>query len=197
MKQGIKTVLKTTSMLVPALIFALSAAGLGTAHAAYAKEKERIYKLYRETDEDFSRAQRLQQDNLDEDFKAGLLTREEYDEKKEYLSSDKFTESVIELDSTLDDEVKLLKDSKNKFLIAAYSTFATGLISGGLSCAIYPEKIKELRAKLEIHKNASKNKDELPKPIVYNLDEERKTQSKTERKKMSDYHEEDEEQTKK
>ena len=159
MKNNLGKILKLTTVLAPALVFGISAAGLGTAHAVYIKEKERVYKLYRETDEDFSSAQRMQLDNLEEDFKAGQITEEEYNEKKEYLSSDKFTESVIELDTTLDDEVKSLKNKKDQFFLAAYSSFTMGLIAGGLSCAIYPERIKEMLVKAEMHKNATKNKN--------------------------------------
>lgn len=191
MSNKIIAVLKMAGILAPAIVLGLSTAGIGTAYAVYSKEKSRIFKLYRETDKDFSFAQTQQIEILDKDFHSGLIDEEEYNEKKEYLSSDKFTQSVMELDTTLDDEIKSLKNSKVKFLIATYTSLATWLISGGISCYFYPGKIKEHIMKKEIYKNASKYPTKTPKPIIYKLEEEK--ESKSARKRLEDYHEEVEE----
>ena len=196
MSNKVTAVLKMAGILAPAIILGLSTAGIGTAFAVYSKEKSRIYKLYRDTDEDFSRAQTQQMEILDEDFNSGLIDELEYNEKKDYLSSDRFTQSVMDLDTTLDDEIKSLKNTRTKFIIATYSALATWLISGGVSCGFYPGKVKEYLLKREIQKNAAKITPPPPKPIVYTLNDD-DLESKGDRKSLEDYHEEVEEPTKK
>ena len=189
-------ILKMAGVLAPAVVLGLSTIGIGTAFAVYTEERSRIYKTYRETDEDFLRAQSYQMEILNNDLKNGIINDEEYNKKKEYLSSDDFTQSVIDLDTTLDDEIKSLKDSRNRFLIATGSMFGSLLVSGGIACAIYPDKVRELLVKHEIHKNAKKSIPQTPPPIIYDIDKE-EPEKKKERKSLEDYREEVEEPSKK
>ncbi len=189
MNNKFKAIIKIVSAMAPALLFGASVGGLAGVSSTYAGERARIYKLYRETDADFALAQSREMKSLDESYNMGLISEEEYKDKKDYLSSDDFTKSIIELDTSLDDEIKSLKDTKQKYVVSSLVLLTSMIASNGVCWFFYPNKSRELLGKATIDWRTSKLKTKEPEPIVLDLDEAEKI-SKRRIKRVEDYDEE-------